>query len=85
MADAPQSASALEVMAVSLRRLAETKFEGRRDYLLAHQAVVDTDAGLRERELRKMSILSEAIGHGFRDRGLDDLGATLAAHTAPEA
>jgi AcrR family transcriptional regulator len=82
MADAPQSSSALEVIAVSLRTIAETKFDGRRAYLLAHQAVVDADAGLRERELRKMSILSEAIGHGFRDRGLDDLAATLAAHTA---
>lgn len=82
MADVPQSASALEVISVSLRRLAETKFDGRRDYLLAHQAIVDADAGLRERGLRKMSILSEAIGHEFRDRGLDDLGATLAAHTA---
>ena len=29
-----------------------------------------------------MSILTEAIGRGFRDRGLDDLAATLAAHTA---
>ena len=82
MADAPPSSTALEVIAISLRTIAETKFDGRRDYLLAHQAVIDADAGLRERELRKMSILAEAIGHEFRDRGLDDLGATLAAHTA---
>ena len=82
MADAPPSASALEVISVSMRKLAETKFDGRRDYLLAYQAVIDSDAGLRERGLRKMSILSEAIGRGFRDRGMDDLAATLAAHTA---
>ena len=82
MAAAPQSAGALEVIATSLRTIAETKFDGRRDYLLAHQAVIDADAGLRERGLRKMSILTEAISRGFRDRGLDDLAATLAAHTA---
>jgi AcrR family transcriptional regulator len=82
MADAPTSASALEVISVSMQRLAETKFDGRRDHLLAYQAVIDADAGLRERGLRKMSILSEAIGRGFRDRGMDDLSATLAAHTA---
>ena len=82
MAAAPQSASAMEVIAVGLQTIAETKFDGRRDYLLAHQAVIDSDAGLRERGLRKMSILTEAIGRGFRERGLDDLGATLAAHTA---
>jgi AcrR family transcriptional regulator len=82
MAAAPQSAGAVEVIAVGLQTIAETKFDGRRDYLLAHQAVIDSDAGLRERGLRKMSILTEAIGRGFRDRGLDDLGATLAAHTA---
>lgn len=82
MAAAPQSAGAMEVIAVGLQTIAETKFDGRRDYLLAHQAVIDSDAGLRERGLRKMSILTEAIGRGFRERGLDDLGATLAAHTA---
>jgi AcrR family transcriptional regulator len=82
MAAAPQSAGAMEVIALGLQTIAETKFDGRRDYLLAHQAVIDSDAGLRERGLRKMSILTEAIGRGFRDRGLDDLGATLAAHTA---
>ena len=82
MADAPTSASALEVISVRMQRLAKTKFDGRRDYLLAYQAVIDADAGLRERGLRKMSILSEAIGRGFRDRGMDDLSATLAAHTA---
>lgn len=82
MAAAPQSAGALEVIAISLRTIAETKFDGRRDYLLAHQAVIDSDAGLRERGLRKMSILTEEIGRGFRERGLDDLRATLAAHTA---
>ena len=82
MTAAPQSAGALEVIAVGLQTIAETKFDGRRDYLLAHQAVIDSDAGLRERGLRKMSILTEAISHGFRERGLDDLAATLAAHTA---
>ncbi|KAA0097634.1 TetR/AcrR family transcriptional regulator [Mycolicibacterium sp. P1-18] len=82
MAAAPQSAGALEVIAVGLQTIATTKFDGRRDYLLAHQAVIDSDPGLRERGLRKMSILTEAIGRGFRERGLDDLAATLAAHTA---
>lgn len=82
MADIPKSSSPLEVISVGLHDIAVEKFDGRRDYLLAYRAVIDADDGLRERELRKMSILSEAIGRGFRDRGVDDLTSTLAAHTA---
>lgn len=82
MADIPPSSSPLQVIAVGLRRVAESRFDGRREQLRAHRAIIDADDGLRERELRKMSILSEAIGQGFRDRGVDELTSTLAAHTA---
>ena len=82
MADMPSSWPALEVIAVGLKKIAAAKFDGRREYLRAHRAVIDADDGLRERELRKMSILSEAIDRGFRDRGEDELTAALAAHSA---
>lgn len=82
MADIPQSSSPLEVIEAGLRTIASARFDGRLDALRAHRAVIDADDGLRERELRKMAILSEAIDSGFRDRGVDDLTSTLAAHTA---
>lgn len=60
--------------------VAATRFEGQLEHLRARREVIESDAGLRERELRKLSVLSDAISLGFRQRGLDELSATLAAH-----
>ena len=82
MADAPASLGPMRLIAEGLETMATTLFEGRLDYLRTRQAVIQTDDGLRERELRKQSILTEAITSGFRDRGLDELTSTVAAHIA---
>lgn len=82
MADAPAWLSPMTLISQGLRTVAATQFEGRREYLRTHRAVVQADEGLRERELRRLSILSEAVSRGFRNRGVDDLTATLAAHIA---
>ncbi len=82
MADAPASLGPMGVIVHGLETVAATRFEGRRDYLRTRRTIVQADEGLRERELRKLSVLSEAIGRGFLDRGVDELTATLAAQVA---
>jgi len=82
VADAPASHGPMEVIAEGLQIVAATQFTGQLEYLRTRRCVVQADEGLRERELRKQAILSDAISLGFANRGLDDLTATLAAHTA---
>ncbi len=80
-ADAPASLSPMIVIAYGLESAA-TRFEGRLAYLRTRRAVIQADEGLRERELRKLSALSEAITEGFRNRGVDELTSILAAQLA---
>ncbi|MFV2013684.1 MULTISPECIES: hypothetical protein [unclassified Micromonospora] len=44
--------------------------------------MIDAEPALHERELRKFALLSAALEQGFRDRGIDDLTARLAAEIA---
>lgn len=82
MADTPASLSPMALIAQGLEIIAVTRFEGQREYLRTRRAVIQSDEGLRERELRKLSVLSEAIRLGFRNRGVDELTSTLAAQIA---
>ncbi len=82
MAEAPASLDPMGVIVRGLETVATTRFEGMREYLRTRRAVVRADEGLRERELRKLSVVSEAVGRGFRDRGVDEVSSTLAAHIA---
>lgn len=63
-------------------RLASTAFEGRLDQLKLRSTVLEGHDGLRERELRKMETLVDAIAKAFRQRGVDDLTADVVAETA---
>jgi len=81
-ADAPASLSPMMLISYALETVAATRFEGQLDYLRARCAVIQADEGLRERELRKLSVLSDAICQGFRNRGIDELTAILAAQLA---
>ncbi|MFD2418269.1 TetR family transcriptional regulator [Amycolatopsis pigmentata] len=83
MAEAPPSLGPMELIATGLPPAAVKIFEGRDlDYLLRRRAAIDAEPALRERELRKFSLMSEALEQGFRDRGIDDLTARLAAEIA---
>ena len=75
----------MDVIAEGLEMVAATQFTGQLEYLRTRRAVVQADEGLRERELRKQPILSEAISLGFVNRGVDELTSTLAARTAVTA
>jgi AcrR family transcriptional regulator len=86
MAEAPPSLGPMELITEGLAPAAAEIFEGRNlDYLLRRRAAIDAEPALHERELRKFALLSRALEQGFRDRGVDDLTAQLAAETAVTA
>jgi AcrR family transcriptional regulator len=82
MTEAPASFGPMAVIAAGLKPFATTLFEGRVEELRMRRAIIHTDAGLRERELRKLDTLSKAIRQGFIRRGTDELTSTLAAEIA---
>ena len=82
MADAPADLDPMAVIVEGLNTVADTLFAGGRDFMRTRRAVIQSDEGLRERELRKLSTLSDAIRQGFMDRGVDELTATLSAQVA---
>ena len=83
MAEAPPSLGPLELITEGLAPAAAEIFEGRSlDYLLRRRAAIDAEPALHERELRKFSLMSEAMEQGFRGRGVDHLTAQLAAEIA---
>ena len=79
--DAPPDLGPMDVFAQGLATLAKA-FEGRLAQLKQRKAVIDGNDGLRERELRKMERLVDAIAEAFRRRGVDDLTAAVVAETA---
>lgn len=83
IAETPAELSPLQVIEDALGRFAEAILQGRSlSYVRKRRAVIAADPSLRERELRKLADLRDAIAEGFRTRGLDDVAAQLAAETA---
>jgi AcrR family transcriptional regulator len=84
MADAPAALSQMALIGQGLETVT-AGFEGYLGYLQTRRAIIRTDESLRERELRKSSVLSEALRRGFRERGADELTATIGAEIAVTA
>ena len=80
IAEADPALTPLEVVAAGLDVVAAVQFSGDIEIYRTRKSVIDSDAGLKERELRKSALLTDAIASGFRERGVDDLTATLVAH-----
>jgi AcrR family transcriptional regulator len=78
LAGAPESATAIESVAVALDAAAELLGD-HRDLSRQRQAVIAAHAELQERELMKMAALSAALAEGLRRRGVIDPEASLAA------
>lgn len=76
---APSSVAPLDAVAQGLREGAGAIFEERRDQIRRRQTVLDTVAGLKEREMLKLAALSEVIAGALRDRGVAATTATLSA------
>jgi len=79
--DAPPELGPIDVVAQGLPMLASSAFDGRLEQLQQRKAVIDGNDGLRERELRKMERLVDAIAEAFRVRGVDELTAAVVAET----
>jgi AcrR family transcriptional regulator len=76
---APPDASPIEIVANALRSAASFFTDERRPYSRTRQAVIDKNPALQERELHKLATLATTVADALRDRGVDDLAATLAA------
>lgn len=85
LAAAPAQHSPMRVIRDGLPVIATTQLDGALDYLTAHRSIVQSDGGLRERELRKNALLTEAIRAGFVERGESEQTAELAAHLGATA
>lgn len=82
VAAAPPDLPPMVLIGHGLRTVAATLLEDQRAHLWERRAVIRTDAGLQERELRKAAVLTDAIADGLRSRGFDELVCVLAAHSA---
>lgn len=82
VARAPRSLSPMQLIAHGLHTVAAQRFDGNQDVLRIRHHVITTDEGLREREMRKDAALAAAIADALRDRGTDELAATLTADLA---
>jgi AcrR family transcriptional regulator len=79
--EAPAEVEPLALIVGALQTVVETRFEGRRADLRQRREIVRSDPGLGERELRKRAGICEAIGEGFRERGVPAMTAALLAET----
>ncbi len=80
--DAPRSLSVIEMLSWGIETMARNFFEGHRDELRSRRAIVETDPGLKERDLRKQSEMAEAIARALEGDGLDQLSAAVAGKLA---
>jgi AcrR family transcriptional regulator len=81
-AEADPQLTTLEVIVQGLTNVIAPRFDGLWTSLRARREIVRSDEGLRERELRKVSIIAEVGAAGFRQRGLTASEADLAARLA---
>jgi AcrR family transcriptional regulator len=82
MASRPPGLSLMELIIWGVETMARNVLGQQRDYLTVRRAIIATDDGLQERELRKLTALATAIARALQDQGLDALTATLAGKTA---
>lgn len=80
--EAPDHWSPAEIVIRRLPDYVARAFGGRRDLLRERKMIIDGHEGLRERELRKMAALVDAIAAAFQARGVDELTAILVAETS---
>jgi AcrR family transcriptional regulator len=78
---APPAAGPLEAVSGGLDAAAEMLGASRRDLTCQRQAVIAANPELRERELAKLAHYAASVTAALRDRGADELQASLAAET----
>lgn len=85
IAEAPESATPLEMVGLALDGLASSFTEDRRDIGRRLRAVIAHSAELQERSASKRAALSEAMAHALRTHGISELVADLAAELGTRA
>ncbi|MFS4505158.1 TetR/AcrR family transcriptional regulator [Clavibacter sp. Sh2141] len=78
--EAAPDRSPLQVVEDGFPEVVASQFAEGRDALLARKRIIGADAGLQEREMRKVHAMQEAVRAGFVERGVDPLSAVLVAH-----
>ncbi|MFD8734283.1 TetR family transcriptional regulator [Streptomyces sp. NPDC059618] len=78
VAQAPESATAMDAVAVALEGAAAVLAE-RQEHARHRQSVIDANTELQERELIKLASMSTALADALRLRGVDEPSAALAA------
>jgi AcrR family transcriptional regulator len=78
---APPDAAAIEIVAAALHSAATFFPDERRPFSRVRQAVIDQNPALQERERHKLASLATTVAQALRDRGVDDLSATLASES----
>ncbi len=68
MDSCPRGLPGIEVVATAFAATADF-FDGRVDYALRRAAVIDASGSLRERELRKLDMLADAVAARLEERG----------------
>src|SRR5688572_8487190 len=81
LADAAGTLDPMAVITQGLQTIA-AELESEREYVRIRRGIIETDDGLRERELRKQSVLSDAVTRVLLERGADELTSRLAAQIA---
>lgn len=81
IAAAPPEASPLEA-ALAGAAAAAALLEDRRDHAVRRSKVIAANPTLQERELLKLSTMTEAMAAALRSRGTPEPTASLAAHSA---
>jgi hypothetical protein len=79
VAEAPQTASPIELSLSALRSAAAFFPDDRRPYSRMRQSVIDDNPALQEREAHKLVRLGRALEDALTERGVDDLTADVVA------
>ncbi|WP_166997708.1 TetR family transcriptional regulator [Paramicrobacterium fandaimingii] len=81
LADSLPDTEPLELIMSTLRIFAEQRFEGRRDEVRLRREIVNSDAGLRERDLQKRETVGVVAREALIARGVPARQAALLAET----
>jgi AcrR family transcriptional regulator len=79
LTEAPASMSPATLVMHGLQHITRTRFEGRKEELRRRRAIIQSDAGLRERNLHKRAAARDALARELVRRGLDATEAALYA------
>ncbi len=80
--DAPDSLSLMAMISWGIETMAKNFFEGHREEIRLRGAIIATDVGLQERELRKQAEIAAAITNALTGAGHDPLEAAVAGKLA---